>query len=310
MNTFWKHYGRVALLMAGIVLLSAVITVFTGTVGIPRRGKTVVATTYPLFVVARSILGDTDGVALTMLSGVGNGCLHDYQLSPADRMALERADLVLMNGADAEPFLADVVTEKQMVDTTAGLTLLKAVEEHDHEEHDHAQVNTHVWMSPTLYRAQVEAVGAALCALDPANAAAYQDNLAAYLLAIDEVRAEIAVLREAVAGRPCVLFHDSLAYWAQEWSLDVKLVLLADGEGGASAADLAAVEALAREYPDIVLLYDKQYRIRYTALDALVPAGQVLALDTAVTGQGVADDWVNAMNKNLEQFRNMMEASV
>jgi ABC-type Zn uptake system ZnuABC Zn-binding protein ZnuA len=107
-----------------------------------------------------------------------------------------------------------------------------------------------------------------------------------------------------------VLFHDSLAYWAQEWSLDVKLVLLADGEGGASAADLAAVESLAREYPDILLLYDKQYRIRYTALDALVPAGQVLALDTAVTGQGVADDWVNAMNKNLEQFRKMMEASV
>ena len=90
MNTFWKHYGRVAALMVGIVLLSVAVTVFTGTVGISHRDKTVVTTTYPLYVAVQNVVDGTNTVTVENLTGSASGCLHDYQLSPANRITLER----------------------------------------------------------------------------------------------------------------------------------------------------------------------------------------------------------------------------
>ena len=108
MKPFLRHYGPVAALLAGILVVSALLSLFAGgRVDDPR--PQVVVTTYPLYVAAQNVLGETDGVRVTMLSGVGAGCLHDYQLSPADRLALERADKVLINGVGAEAFLDGLV---------------------------------------------------------------------------------------------------------------------------------------------------------------------------------------------------------
>ena len=37
-----------------------------------------------------------------------SGCLHDYELSPADMKALEYADLFVINGAGMEAFIDEV----------------------------------------------------------------------------------------------------------------------------------------------------------------------------------------------------------
>ena len=87
--------------------------------------------------------------------------------------------------------------------------------------------------------------------------------------------------------------------------MDVKLTLSAEGESGLSAADLAQVEQLAKQYPDLVLLYDTQYPIRYAAIDGLVPAAQVIALETAVVGQGSPSDWLDAMERNIEKLQKL-----
>ena len=87
MKTTFRHYGAVALLLACILLLSTLLSLLTGA----RQGEDqprVLVTTYPLYVAAQNIFGDTDGVEVTLLSGAGAGCLHDYQLTPADRLAL------------------------------------------------------------------------------------------------------------------------------------------------------------------------------------------------------------------------------
>ena len=173
MNSQRKIYGRAALLMAGIALASAVLTHFTGTVDTTRRGKTVVTTVYPLYVAAQNVLGDIPGITLVNLTGSATGCLHDYQLSPANRITLGSADLLLLNGAGAESFLEDVLPtlSATAVDTSAGLPLLDG-DGHDHD-HDHAHShateedhdeghahadNEHVWVSPTRYAAQVQAI--------------------------------------------------------------------------------------------------------------------------------------------------------
>ena len=302
MKTTLRHYGAVALLLAIIWLAATLLSLGTGA----RQGEDrprVLVTTYPLYVAAQNVIGDTDGVELTLLSGAGAGCLHDYQLTPADRLAIEQADVVIINGVGAEPFLDGLVEETRLVDTAVGLSYLCAASDHHHEEpdHHHTDYNEHIWLSPAAYLSQTWQVTQALMALNPNLADTYAANADAYMAQVLAIQYSVPTL----AGRPCVLFHDSLSYLATDAGLDVKLTLSAEGESGISAAALAQVEQLAKQYPDLVLLYDTQYPIRYTAVDHLVPADHVIALETAVVGGGKPSDWLDAMERNVKNLQQL-----
>lgn len=320
MNAFWKHYGRVAWLMAGILALSTVVTAFTGTVGVPHREKTVVTTTYPLYVAVENVLGDTDMLTVENLTGTAAGCLHDYQLSPADRIVLENASLVVLNGGGAEDFLDDTLAalpDLPTVDTSAGVALLESCHDHDHPhgeestEGDHAHaMNEHLWVSPTRYAAQVAAATKALCALDPDNAAVYTANGESYRQRVLAVGARLRAAADKLSGKTCIIFHDSLAYLADELGLTVAASLHVGEESGVSAADLATAQRAVADDPNALLLYDDQYTLRYAAIDRLVPAAHVLTVDTAVVGRGRASDWLDAMAHNAQMLENITEGEL
>lgn len=292
MKQTFKTYRAVALMLAVILLLSVGLTYLTGgfTIG-TTKGKAVLATTYPVYVAAQNILGEDTSVTLHRLDGAAAGCLHDYQLSPSDRRLTQEADLILMNGAGAESFLHGIVEEKKCVDTSAGIDLLCADHDHDHAagEHHHEETNEHLWLSPVRYAKQVAAVRDALCALNPDKAAEYKKNATAYLAKISAIAGELPDL----SGKPCVLFHDSMSYLAADLGLNVKLTLSVEGESGLSAAHLGQVEALAAQYPDLLLLYDTQYALRYEGV-----AGTPVSIHTAVQ-----EDWLTAMGENVKNLK-------
>lgn len=304
MKTTLRHYGSVALLLAVILLVTTVLSILVG----GRREDDrpcVLVTSYPLYVAVQNVLGDTDGLRVEMLSGVGAGCLHDYQLTPSDRLAAQKAQMIITNGAGSDIFLKEIEgAEEKTVDTSEGLELICTHHHHEGEQHhEHTEYNEHLWVSPTKYMAQVGIIRNALMRLDPQRAEIYSTNGAEYVAAIDRMAQRLPDL----SGLPCVLFHDSLSYLAAEVGLDVRLTLTADGESGIAAADLAQVERLAKEYPDLVLLYDTQYPIRYSAVDRLVPAQQVIALETAVIGEGRPTDWLDAMGRNVDKLTSLTE---
>ena len=296
MKQTFKTYRAVALMLAAILLLSVGVTYLNGGFSVGRaEGKAVLATTYPVYVAAQRILGEDTSVALHRLDGAASGCLHDYQLSPSDRRLTQEADLILMNGAGAEPFLHGIVDEGKCVDTSAGVDLLCADHDHDHadsEHHHEEEYNEHLWLSPVHYAKQVAAVRDALCGLNPDKAAEYKVNATAYLAEIAAVADDLPDL----SGKPCVLFHDSMAYLAADLGLDVRLTLSVEGESGLSAAHLGQVEALAAQYPDLLLLYDTQYALRYEGV-----AGTPVTIHTAVQ-----EDWLTAMQANVKELKKVV----
>lgn len=302
MKQAFRQYGSVVVLLACILALSVGVTVLAGNITLVKCRCTttpVLATTYPIYVAAQRVVGqNSDIITVTRLDGAASGCLHDYQMSPSDRRAVQEAHLILMNGAGAETFLHGIVEEDKCVDTSAGLDRLCAEHDHDHGEHHHEEeYNEHVWLSPARYIKQVEAVRDALCAIDPEMSHVYVANAADYIIEIIAVRQEVETLAASLKDRPCVLFHDSMAYLAADLGLDVKLTLSVEGESGLSAADLKQVEALATEYPDLLLLYDTQYALRYDGV-----AGTPVIIRTAVQ-----EDWLTAMRENVENLKNITE---
>lgn len=308
---------KILLMLVLIAVAGIGITLLRGGRAVGQAdGLHIVTTVRPLYAAALQLTDGVPDVRVENLTGSSTGCLHDYQLSPANRLSLARADLVVLNGAGAEGFLDEVLPQLDaaVADTSAGIDLLAGHEhdhEHDHEEehdhdHDHA-VNEHIWVSPTRYAAQVRTLTAALQAADPAHAAQYAQNAARYLAQIQATEERMQALRQRLQGRRCVLFHDSLAYLADELSLQVAAVLPVGEDSGVSAGELAEAERIARGDPAVLLIYDDQYTTRFGSVDRQVSADRVLALDTAVKGEGRADDWLQAMERTLSRLENIGE---
>lgn len=102
-----RLYGGVLLLMAGIAAVSIGITALLGQYRTRREdGFAVMASFYPMYTAALQVAEGIDGVTVSCLTQPQTGCLHDYQLSPGEMIALKEADILVLNGAGAETFLS------------------------------------------------------------------------------------------------------------------------------------------------------------------------------------------------------------
>lgn len=303
-----RVYAQVALLMAGIVALSAVITLLTGTAQRGKEKTRIVASFYPVYVAALNLTQGIDDVELISLTGPQTGCLHDFQLSPDNMITLAEADVLVINGAGAEAFLDDARSrfpELPVVDTSAGISLLESGHAHEHEDGEiHEElVNEHIWTSPSRYYRQVENLRDGLCEADPAHAAQYRDNAAQYLAEIGEIRAAFADTAASLPFDGCILFHESLRYFADDLGLTPLASLPIGEDAGVSAADLAAAQQAAAAAGQVWLLYDSQYDRAYEYLADSAADGRILQLDMGVVGDESPDAWLNAMRENLRRLR-------
>ncbi|MGI6264465.1 MAG: metal ABC transporter substrate-binding protein [Acutalibacteraceae bacterium] len=298
----------VAVLMAAIVAVSAAVTAFTGVSHTAPDGqRRIVASFYPVYIAALNVTDGVDGVSLTSLAGPQTGCLHDYQLTPDDRIALGQADALLLNGAGAESFLDDLLVtlpDLQTVDLSAGIDLLEE-DEHEHEEHeDHDHANEHIWVSPARYAKQVENLRDGLCTLDPAHAAQYRANAAAYLEKIAAVQEETRALTASLKDTDAIVFHESLAYLADDLGLRVIAEIPIGEDTAVSAADLAQAERAVQPDRPLWLMYDSQYPTGdYDYLAKKAGSSRILTLDTAVRGAADKDGWLTAMREDLARMK-------
>lgn len=302
------RYGKVAILLCVITIVSLGITAVFG-VKTPEKTDelSVMASFYPLYTAALNVVGTCEGVTVSCLTRPQAGCLHDYQLSPAERAALGNADILLQNGAGMESFLEpalESLSKLTVVDTSAGLDLLTC-EEHGHEHgHDHHHsVNAHVWVDPTLYAEQVKRIRDGLCAADPTRAAEYTANTEAYLQKIAAAEQQMREFTSPLTH--ALLFHESVAYAAKGLRLEtVGIVPLGENEA-ASAAELAKL-ANDLKGKAVLLLYDKQYTAQYESLARYADKAAIVRWDTAVqpiSGVAARDAWLFAMQQNINALK-------
>lgn len=295
------RYGAVALLLVGILLLSFVLTAVFGVHrDADEEGLSVVAAFYPMYTATLRVVGDVEGVTVRCLTPQTGGCVHDHQLTPAERALLGSADLLVLNGSGAEPFLEPILPQltAAVVHTTA-----EREAHHEHDGHDHG--GEHCWLDPAVYAKQVAAIGEALCAADPDNATQYRDNAAAYMAEIAAIGEELKSAAQALPLDKAVLFHGSMAFLAEAMGLDV-IGSLPLGEEAGIRPDEAAAVADAVRGEAVLFLYDAQYPLQMTELANGAKRSAVLVLGSAVSAVGGVSDedvWVHTMRETIKKMR-------
>ena len=224
----------------------------------------VVASTSIVGDVVRQVAGSAATVDVLMKRGQNP---HAYEPTPREMARVEDAYVVFVNGLGLEEGLMDSIEEvagSYVVPVSAGVTVLGAEDEHDHDHgddhdehgddhdgHSHAGGDPHFWFDPTNVITWTENITEALSEADPANRSTYEANRDAY---IEELEALDLEIRQAVSSIPrgrrkLVVDHVALTYFAEEYGFEIigEVIPSTTDQTEPSARHIARLSEVVRE---------------------------------------------------------------
>ena len=270
----------------------------------------VVTTIFPIYDWVREIAGDTGNTEITLLldSGVD---LHSFQPSAQDILKVATCDLFIYVGGEsdewAEDALAEAVNPDMVVislvealgenakaeEIVEGMQAEEEEEEGEEGEEEEPEIDEHVWLS--LRNAQVftSAIADALAQKDPANADSYRANAEAYgakLAALD------AAYAEAVdsAAHKTLLFGDRFPfrYLTDDYGLAYYAAFA--GCSAETEASFATVIFLAKktdelQLPAVLTIEGKDHRIAETIIGSTADKNRKLLTLNSMQGTTAND---------------------
>jgi zinc transport system substrate-binding protein len=189
----------------------------------------VLATVRPLALIATAVSGGNARVQQLLPPGAS---AHHYQLRPADRMALARADLVLWVGPAHEGFLARVLPSSEHLLTAQSLKgiSLRTKRRPDGGSAVAGSVDAHLWLDSGNAAVVARALAEALARQDPAHAAAYRRNAATFATRLGAASAREANRFRGLRSRSYLAYHDAYQYLEPALGLNFRGSLLSADE--------------------------------------------------------------------------------
>lgn len=314
----------IILLTAMIIILIAVVIILN-TIN-PNRANVsrekdqlkVLTTFYPVYMIGLNLVGNMEELEVTSLTDVNTGCLHDYQLTTQDMKSIAEADVIVMNGGGMEHFLEDILEdypEITVIDASQGITMLpnEGWELHDEEEYEE-EFNAHVWLDPKLYIQQIKNVQEGLSNFisgQPGDHSALlqtlKDNSNNYIHKVQEIDDKInSFMNNTLAADDgqnagqAVIFHNAFEYLANRIGLEVAFSVPLDADTALSASQIKEIIDEVNAGNIKYLFTEAQYEDTIAQRIEDETQASVYIIDSAVTGDGSRDSYLNAMNHNLQ----------
>ena len=185
----------------------------------------VVTTVSPITSIVENIGGPRISLEGVVPEGVNS---HTFEPTPSMAKLMAGADLIIINGLFLEePTLA--LAESNKKDDAVILALGDRSVTPDEWQFDFTfpesagHPNPHLWPDPNLGLRYAELVQARLAALDPDNAAYYAGNLEIFRGKVEKMdqAIRIAVATVPEGNRKLLTYHDSWAYFAKQYGMEV-----------------------------------------------------------------------------------------
>lgn len=298
--------------------------------------KLIITSFYPLAFMTEQIVGDKAQV----INMAGSVDVHAYEPSPQDLVKLNKAHLVVFQGAELEPWTDGVIPglkEKgiQTLAVSQHLELAKmedhgdhedehdkhneSKDEHDekhhesekahdeskegHDEHHHGEFDPHTWLDPVLAQQMVNEVLNVIVVIDPANETLYKANAQA-------LKKRFATLDQAFqtglaqcANEELIISHDAYGYLAKRYDFEAHTISGLSSQDEPSAQILAELTKEAAEGISHILVEENSIR-RFA--DTLARETGLKTLPANPLGRGTLDpqkDFIDVMEENLNSFK-------
>jgi zinc transport system substrate-binding protein len=170
------------------------------------------------------------------------------------------------------------------------------VAEYDHEgeDHDHATLDPHIWMSPINVRIMVQNICDGLVKIDPDNKTYYEVNRDAYLQELTELDQDIRDGLSGLTNRKFMVYHPSFGYFAQEYGLT--MIAVEDEGKEPTAAGIKNLVDQAEEYNIKVIFVSPQFNQQSAEVIASEIGGEVISIDP------LARDYITNMHNLVDEL--------
>ena len=253
-------------------------------------------TLHPYYSWTANVIGNLPGYELRAILP-GEIDAGDYQPRPEDIKKLVDLDAIVVNGIGHDDFINSMLK-------ASGNTRVKVIRVNDETPQIHSVrgkgPNSHTFISFTNAIQQTYAIQKALAALRPHDAAALQQNAAAYARRLRQIKAKAAATLADAKITRVVTVHDGYGYLLQEFGLEVAGVVQPAHGLTPSAGELR----------DMVKLLQRE-KIRVVFSEDTFPAAMLKVLrDEAgvkayvithiASGAYTADKFEREMQRNVE----------
>jgi len=287
----------------------------------------VVTSFYPLQFALERIVSDMGTVV-----NIGEGRdPHDFRPSTQDILALQQADLVVLQGVDLEPWGDAVIEQLEASNVTIhiatkGLALMEGGEDGNHEgeeesetemedghgdeekdgelhedEEEHGAFDPHTWLDPVLFAEMVDLMTKTIVSIDPENASFYEANATSLI-------AELALLdtkyKNTLAScelDEVITSHDAFGYVSERYGLEIHSIAGLSTQDTPSVTTLARLRVKAEEGVGAILLEE----------NSITAYGETLARETGLETLSInpiayiipsGENYLTLMQKNLDTF--------
>lgn len=277
-------------------------------------------------------------VEVTTLVGP-DGDAHVYEPRPADAAALEKANVVLVNGLEFEGFMKRLIetsgTKAPVVEVTKGIEPIKAEEEEHHHDgkaeeaghghdgddkeeaghdlaheghHHHGEFDPHAWQSIPNAEIYVKNIADAFCEADKAGCATYTANADAYLAKLAALETEVKAAIDAIPAdkRTIITSHDAFGYFEHEYGLKFIAPEGVSTEAEASAADVAKlVDQVKEDKASAIFLENitNPRLIEQIAGETGLKVGGTLYSDALSGEDGPASTYIDMFHHNVATMK-------
>lgn len=191
----------------------------------PSGRMKVSATIEPLADFCRNVGGDLVEVETLIPPGASS---HVFEPTASQFVFVSQSRVFVMVGLQLETWASGVIQKvggRGMVivvtsDAVPGDQLIKAGAFNGEPGSPGAPYDPHVWLDPTIAMYQVQAIADGFIKADPAHAAAYRKNAAAYNAKLAVLDREIAARVATFTHRDFVALHPGWTYFSRRYSIN------------------------------------------------------------------------------------------
>ncbi|MCW4023371.1 MAG: metal ABC transporter solute-binding protein, Zn/Mn family [archaeon] len=258
-------------ILAIIIIVATATVLFTQPTNTETDKLNVVATFYPLAYFAEEIGGDQVIVKQLIPD---NTEVHNWQPSTQDILDVEKADVLLYNGASLDHWFEEDIlpsidsTNKMVVETTDGIELLELEHNHEHEteESDHhheGNYDPHTWVGLTIAEQQAENIFDALVEKDPGNTDYYTENWQILEAKFEELDSNYRTELEDKQKDEIFVSHAAFGYLAHSYGFEQHGVIGISADEQPSASTYTNLMDLMMEHEIYVIYVDPVYSEDY-----------------------------------------------
>jgi len=215
-----------------IILLVAVFTAIhfipekqTADISEIKNKKIIVtATIFPVYDVAKYIIGERGSVKMMLPPGIEP---HSYEPTPKDIINLKKSKIFLYSSQYMESWVEKIIPQISkncvVVNGSEGVIFINSAmhEEDEHEMSIHKGVDPHIWMDPENMKIIAENFAEALIKEEPANADYYLIRLDNYKKQMNELDKEIRETVEKFKNKTIIYGgHYAFGYFSKKYGLN------------------------------------------------------------------------------------------